>query len=720
MVRIVLSLVAWFVAPAGALAALAGALVAPAGALAAVRVLWVSEAPGGGRVEVGSLAGTTLAPWLLAMPQPGSTFLTGLRWREASPEQGRANLSMESQQHLLPWAPRAARLLRFADGETLVFSVEALEVSGGRDSLFAVFLRRTDKPGGPWAPPVRLSSRTGRSVDLGVPRLLRAGKVLLPVVWDEREKTLGLYASMDSGVRWSEVATQSWPELEAPALAEVEAGRLLLVAPRGGELVACESDDGGVTWSAWRGLGIAAAPTGIALAPAGPATLALAWTDPLPDTTQAPPALQALRLSFSTDAGATWKPPTPLVLRPGRLPVTPALLADGERLVAAWAERAPTGSPESSRIVCLGFGRRELQEPAPVASAEARYGIDPAAARASLALLCAHTLGLPEEPRWLFVEGYLMRGLAAAAAVFASYPGETPEWFDTRACGERALAWADSLAARQDKVGYWSIGYGAVFIADIAAALAIFPALESRAGEEQLRRWEAAARRFVTALEEDEMILPSGAFGIGWPGSAIPRVRLRASRVPYLVSTALAGIELHAWLARRSGSAADRERALRALDWTLAQVQKDGGLPRGPGIGDDREGALVTAAYVQEGWMAADLLLGGREVRSRLRAVLPRHVQWLLRQQRPDGSWDSGADGEFARTPACVNFLVWYDRRVESRADVREAIRRAGLRLVDQQQWPATGLFAVGNHHEVLRAHAGRVLAALGREEPVW
>jgi hypothetical protein len=110
----------------------------------------------------------------------------------------------------------------------------------------------------------------------------------------------------------------------------------------------------------------------------------------------------------------------------------------------------------------------------------------------------------------------------------------------------------------------------------------------------------------------------------------------------------------------------------------------------------------------------------GREARSRLRAVLPRHVTWLLRQQQPDGSWGSGADGEFARTPASINFLVWYDQRVESRPEVREAIRRAGLRLVDPQQWPATELFAPGKHHEVLRAHAGRVLAALAREGPAW
>jgi len=717
VVRIVLSFLGW--------------LVACSAALAAERVLWVANSETTGSSEIGGLAGTTRAPWLLTTLQPGRTVLTSLRWSEAVQTQSRGHSSASGATHssgkthspgeteLLSWDPRASRLLRFADGEMLVFSVETLEGSSSGDSLFGIFLRRSAGPEGRWGGPTRLTPRAGRTVVLGAP-VLRAEQLLLPVVWEESGGiTLALYGSDDSGVRWNEIATLPWSYLAAPALAESGEGRLLLVAHRG-ELVACDSGDGGRTWSAWRGLGLAAGATGIALASAGAGALALTWTDPPADPAQAPPVLQALRLSFSTDGGRTWTPPRALLLRPGTIPVTPALLLDRERLVAACVERVPTDwSTTADRVVCLGMERRELQAPLPIASSRARYGIAPAAARSTLAVLCGHTLARPLGQRRLFVEAYFMRAFAAVPEVFASHAGEAPEWFDPRTYGERALAFADSLAAQQDGVGYWSTGYGAVYIADIGAALGLFPALESQASEEQLRLWEAASRRFVTALEEDGMILPSGAIGVGWPGSAIPRVELRASRVPYLVSTALAGIELHAWLARRSGNKSDRERAFRALEWTLAQVREDGSLPPGPQVVDRRESPFIGAAYVQEGWMAAERLLG-REARSRLRAVLPRHVTWLLRQQQPDGSWGSGADGEFARTPASINFLVWYDQRVESRPEVREAIRRAGLRLVDPQQWPATELFAPGKHHEVLRAHAGRVLAALAREGPAW
>ena len=98
--------------------------------------------------------------------------------------------------------------------------------------------------------------------------------------------------------------------------------------------------------------------------------------------------------------------------------------------------------------------------------------------------------------------------------------------------------------------------------------------------------------------------------------------------------------------------------------------------------------------------MAADVLLAESAIRERLRTALRPHVDWLLREQKPDGRWDSGVPGEFARTPAIADFLVWYDERCESRPEVRAAVRRAGLLLVGPAQWEATGLFRAGNHHD--------------------
>jgi hypothetical protein len=349
------------------------------------------------------------------------------------------------------------------------------------------------------------------------------------------------------------------------------------------------------------------------------------------------------------------------------------------------------------------------------ASSPGRYSADPRQSRDALRLLCAHTLARPAGPRSLFVEGYFMRTLLAAHAISDSLPGEVPTWFDSHAGLERARAFADQLVATQDAHGYWPLGYGAVYIADMGAALGLLPALEPHVEPERAATYEAAARRFAQALERDGMILPSGALGVGWWGTTVPRIERRASREPYVVSTALAGVELHAWLHRRSKSAADRERALRALDWTLSRIQTDGSLEPGPKIpAVSAESPLVSAVYAQEGWMAADVLLGDPETLARLRRALPPHVTWLLRLQRPDGRWDEGGDGEFARTPAIADFLVWYDQRCEARDDVRDAVRRAGAWLVDPSH--ARELYRAGNHYEVLRAIGGRTLAALGQE----
>jgi len=694
------------------------------GAFATERVLWVSERVREAPCEVGGLTGTTRSLWILASTDPGRIFLAQLPW---SSDTAPIDASLQGSTpigHELPCASCPSRALRFPDGEIVVISVapELGEIRSKRqtqvDSLFSVMSWRGTAGGSDWGEPVKLVQRSGRRVRLGAPIVTRSGKILLPAVWDSAGVALVLHESLDKGAHWREIVTLAWWDLGAPAVVENADGRLVLVAHRAGELVACESADGGISWNTWRALGIPAAASGIALARDEEGTLALAWTDPIPDSTQAVPPLQALRLAISVDAGRTWSTQQPLALRPGRIPNTPALLMDDEHLVVAFAER--TAIPASHRIVSLAYARRDLQGPPRIESAHARYGIDPVAARASLRTLCAHTLARPEPARRLFVEGYFMRTLASAQDIFDSFEAETPEWFDARACGERALDWADSLVAAQDTTGYWATGYNSVHIADMAAALGVFPALEARAGAARAQRWEEAARRFVAALEQDGMILPSGAVGIGWPHSRHPRARQRESRAPYLVSTSLAGIEVNAWIARRSGDKRDRERALRSLKWTLEQVRADGALLPGPMTAEGREAALIGAAYTQEGWMAADLLLGGRDVRKELHAVLPRHVDWILRQQRPDGSWDSGASGEFARTPAIVVFLVWYDRRVEAREDVRAAIQRAGLRLADPQRWAATELFHAGLHYEVLRAHAGRALAAIGREGPVW
>jgi len=81
--------------------------------------------------------------------------------------------------------------------------------------------------------------------------------------------------------------------------------------------------------------------------------------------------------------------------------------------------------------------------------------------------------------------------------------------------------------------------------------------------------------------------------------------------------------------------------------------------------------------------------------------------------QRPDGTWDSGADGEFARTTPILSFLVWYQQRCAPHAGARAAVERAAVSLTDPDRWIANGILRAGKHEEVLRALSSRPLASL-------
>ena len=348
-------------------------------------------------------------------------------------------------------------------------------------------------------------------------------------------------------------------------------------------------------------------------------------------------------------------------------------------------------------------------------------------AAAALADVASHIAAHPERAERLFVEGYRMRTLVAAHAV-------TP----APAALEAAIRFADSLVVNQRGDGYWHIGYDTGWVADMAAALGIFGAVEPHVSPERLARYETTAIRFVDALIRDDMIeKPSGAIGVGFPMSQKPSraVKVWNSRVgyadePYMVSTALAGIAVQAWLAHRTGKPEYAARAKAALTWTLSRVDTSGAVP----VLRGQEGPFGAAAYIQEGWMAAETWLDDPAVHDLLRRELPRHVRWLLRTQGRDGAWSSGVRGDFARTPAIVNFLLWYGERFGPRADVQAAVHRAGPALVAAGRFtvetpttksPTSGSRKLPRHvplaagqlapldFEVLRALVGRPLAAL-------
>ena len=559
------------------------------------------------------------------------------------------------------------------------------EPRGGEPALL-IYMGSPD--GRTWSAGRRIPTRSGRyAVTSG--RLLRTsrGDLVFPatrgVTSEPAAREIVCLRSSDRGNTWSETSVLADPAAADPALAEYSAGKLLLVARRGAELARCESLDDGATWSTW--IPMEARTDTLPPALRGlPGGVVLAWTDPPPDTSWAVPGLRAVRLAVSTDGGAMWRSLRPLVWSAGRTPWVPALAFDDDRLTALVLRRAH----ETSTLDCVSYAIQPLQEPKQAASqAQGRYAADPGRAAAALELLCEHTLARPETSIRLFIEGYFMRSLVAGHEVLRGLPSVAdvaamPRRKDTRAtlppAGARlldtqqgltrAITFADWMLTGQDSAGYWPLGYKAVYVADMAAVTGLFAALVPHVDAARARRYEAAAVRFTAALERDGMFLPSGACGVGWPETRTPHDSLGV-REPYLVSTGLAGIELQAWLYSRTRDERYRQRALVALDYTLSQLGPDGSFPAVQ-VGPAAEGAYVAAAYVQEGWMAADFFLQDDAVLGTLRQGLRAHVGWLVRTQNPDGTWGSrGADGEWARTPPIVDFLIWYDQRCASNAD---------------------------------------------------
>ncbi|UCE02052.1 MAG: exo-alpha-sialidase [Candidatus Latescibacterota bacterium] len=631
----------------------------------------------------------------------------------------------------------APSLARSAGGHVILCHLEP-----GPESR--VVCRAGDAEATSWAGPTRVSTRDGEHA-LGNGRLIRAasGALLIPAVWgastlepaspaaagspasvarassgdSATSQEIVLYASHDDGASWFEAGAFPAPGAADPVLAEAAGDSLVLLFRKRDQLLRRASGDGGRTWTPAERLEVRSARSSPALLQAPrDKRLLLAWVEPDPGGTWAAPALRPLRIAFSHDAGRTWSGHCPLLVHPGWTPAAPALARSGARFGVVYAERTAGSEAITCRVDPIAQLERACALP-DAEEARARYSLDSRAAREALRTLCAHTLARPSPDPRLFVEAYCMRGFVAAYEALAGHDSEAPAWFARDTLLSRAIAFADRMVETQSRLGYWSLGYTAVYFADLGAAMGLFAALDPYIDVPRRAAYLQAGQAFAAAMQRDHAFLDDGAVATGWRASIATLEQTsergflpRLERRPYLVSTSLAGVEVHAWLFRHLRDPHYRDRALAALEFTLTQLQPNGSLPRQGTL----EGRMRVAAYVQEGWMAADILLEDDAILEKLRVALQPHVRWLLRTQRDDGTWDTGAEGEFARTAAILDFLIWYDQRCEPNRDVQRAVRRGSRAYLDPARWP--WLFGDGEHHAVLRAIAGRPLAAMAAE----
>lgn len=574
-----------------------------------------------------------------------------------------------------------------------------------------VLLFRRLKPGShTWSRPVRVDDGDGL-YSVGNNKLvrLRSGRLIVPAVrWVKSADGLVsqpvCFVSDNKGRTWQRTNSTGTGWGILPAAAPTANG-LVLVSNRAGSLVRSVSTDEGESWSAPEPLGIAAMPTPHALYAADSGdTLTLVWTEAMPPEASAPPRIQSLLTTTSVDDGRRWAGMRRLVTRPGHVPFGPAVAIAGDQLELLFEQREG-GDPGAQRVV--------VQRSGIVASLGPNSYLDePESIREALLILVAHTLARPERARFLFVETYFMRALVHAHRLLASHPELGEAWLDTRVGLEQAIAFADSQVKAQEPTGYWPIGYPGILLADMATLVGLFHSLEGFVEPARYERYTHAAERFVERFRKDGLLYASGGVGAGFSGAATPDGRRYDIRRPFLVATALAGVEAHAWLYQRTGETKYLETARAGLDFLLSHVNPDGSIE-----GFETETPLWGAVYVQEGLMAADLMLQDPTLRERMRPVLARHVDWVLQFQRPDGSWDTGVAGERLRTVLLVNFLLWYDQAVQAREDVRQAIRRSGPAF-GFDYWKAHHYYDAD--HEVLRALGGIALLALSEGKFVF
>jgi hypothetical protein len=269
----------------------------------------------------------------------------------------------------------------------------------------------------------------------------------------------------------------------------------------------------------------------------------------------------------------------------------------------------------------------------------------------SLRILAAHVLARPERSGILFIESYFMRFLVHAAAALGPLAAEPESWLRLDAALPQAIAFADTQVAAQAESGYWPIGYQAEYFADMATLVGLFHALEPHVDAERRQRYRQAVQRFLAALQRDQAMDAAGGVSGGFGREDVQQ--------PLLVSTALAGVQANAWLFTQTHDESYRKAARLALRFILDRIQPDGSL-----AGYTGETALWNAVYVEESFIAADVLLKDRDVRKNMRPALSRHVDWVLGFQQADGSWDTGVPAERLRTNMVVNFLIWYHERI--------------------------------------------------------
>ena len=318
----------------------------------------------------------------------------------------------------------------------------------------------------------------------------------------------------------------------------------------------------------------------------------------------------------------------------------------------------------------------------------------------------------------IFITGYYMRTLVAGYEIF----GER-RYLDT------ATAYADTLLRYQSDRGYWGTGYGNIYLADTGSAIALFTVLHKHVDEARRKQYFESILKYVTAIEKDGLINPSGAIGTGWYATK-DGVITAPFRDEYTISSALTGAQIFTWMYHMTKEDRYRHVAINALRWIMTTMREDGVIPyvlAGHGsvlgkVGDPKNDYNLwerwrydTATYVGEGVIAFDLYCDQPEWKAEIRKKISPHIEFLIKSQNADGTWAVPGSADQKRSPGVVNFLIWYHQRVSQDPRIIDAVKKYNRFILSPQQGKQSGLLEYGAEdktaNDVVTAINGRAVA---------
>jgi len=321
--------------------------------------------------------------------------------------------------------------------------------------------------------------------------------------------------------------------------------------------------------------------------------------------------------------------------------------------------------------------------------------------RALLKTICDYIVKEKATYPTIYIGGYYMRTLVAGYEIFGD-----KQYLDT------AIAYGDYLLSRQMPNGFWRTGYGPVYMADTGSALGLFAVLYKHVDPARQQAYLRAARHYADAIQQDGMIHPWGAFGTGWRKTEGDKLE-DPIYDQYTLSSALTGGEIFTWMYHLTGKEEYREIAHHALAWVLSTMRADGNIPyilAEEGADWDKRddpknaealwksNAYGTSAYVGEGILSFDLHSGNLAWQKWIEQAVKPNIEFLLRNQLPDGTWSQLGVKTWDRTRSTgvVDYLIWYYEHVDRDARVAASVQRWDAYVVNPENERGYGLLNAG------------------------